>query len=441
MQLARPARHRRRPPARHGRTSHARGRTSTNRPAAAAARHRRDRVDRRELDALRWAVQAPELMSGRLDVALFADPVAQRAFDALVDAADWHECLEAGDARGRGAARSGSRSRSRDDGDARRRACRACGEPRRSVKSALPRVDAEAGDERSAEVKSLLDALVRERVDEHWTAAEAVAEQLVGWITDGGGARRARVSATDATSDARRHRARAAVARRCSAATDRRRRARRECASAASSPRARSSPRSRSRARHRRAARSTTCSSARHQGARRDRRRAAARRPAPRRSTTRADAARGAATASTRASTGPPRRRRPGAAPRADRRRRRRAAAADAAASRTEGGSFDPVRMYLKEIGKVPLLTAEQEVTLAKRIEAGLARRREARRRSRRCSATTDAPSLAGRAASTASCASAAHRGQPAARRVDRQALRRPRAWRCSTSSRRATSA
>jgi RNA polymerase primary sigma factor len=36
------------------------------------------------------------------------------------------------------------------------------------------------------------------------------------------------------------------------------------------------------------------------------------------------------------------------------------------------GGSFDPVRMYLKEIGKVPLLTADQEVTLAKRIEAGL---------------------------------------------------------------------
>ena len=38
---------------------------------------------------------------------------------------------------------------------------------------------------------------------------------------------------------------------------------------------------------------------------------------------------------------------------------------------RADGGSFDPVRMYLKEIGKVPLLTAEQEVTLAKRIEAG----------------------------------------------------------------------
>ena len=36
------------------------------------------------------------------------------------------------------------------------------------------------------------------------------------------------------------------------------------------------------------------------------------------------------------------------------------------------GGSSDPVRMYLKEIGKVSLLTGPQEVWLAQRIEAGL---------------------------------------------------------------------
>ena len=33
--------------------------------------------------------------------------------------------------------------------------------------------------------------------------------------------------------------------------------------------------------------------------------------------------------------------------------------------------SNDPVRLYLREIGKIPLLTAEQELTLAHRVVAG----------------------------------------------------------------------
>src|SRR5665647_1987279 len=38
----------------------------------------------------------------------------------------------------------------------------------------------------------------------------------------------------------------------------------------------------------------------------------------------------------------------------------------------TAGATADPVKDYLKQIGKVALLNAEQEVELAKRIEAGL---------------------------------------------------------------------
>src|SRR3954471_22089121 len=47
-------------------------------------------------------------------------------------------------------------------------------------------------------------------------------------------------------------------------------------------------------------------------------------------------------------------------------------AAPAAREERASVGTADPVRMYLKEIGKVPLLTGPQEVSLAQRIEAGL---------------------------------------------------------------------
>ncbi|NNF54091.1 MAG: RNA polymerase sigma factor [Acidimicrobiales bacterium] len=64
--------------------------------------------------------------------------------------------------------------------------------------------------------------------------------------------------------------------------------------------------------------------------------------------------------------------------PGSSRRRRRPDSAAIAAqAVARASGSSDPVRMYLKEIGRVPLLAASEEVELAKRIEQGAAQSKE----------------------------------------------------------------
>ncbi len=50
---------------------------------------------------------------------------------------------------------------------------------------------------------------------------------------------------------------------------------------------------------------------------------------------------------------------------------RRRALRAASAPATDRGGTSDPVRMYLKEIGRVPLLTGAEEVEYSRRIEAG----------------------------------------------------------------------
>lgn len=47
--------------------------------------------------------------------------------------------------------------------------------------------------------------------------------------------------------------------------------------------------------------------------------------------------------------------------------------AAMAAVDSVVGRTIDPVRMYMREMGTVPLLTREGEILIAKRIEAGLA--------------------------------------------------------------------
>ena len=49
--------------------------------------------------------------------------------------------------------------------------------------------------------------------------------------------------------------------------------------------------------------------------------------------------------------------------------RKKEAKELEGLSKRAEGTSDDPVRMYLKEMGSVPLLTREEEVEISKRIE------------------------------------------------------------------------
>lgn len=145
----------------------------------------RGAVDRRELDALRWALLAPEAMSGRLDTALFADPVARDAFDALVSW-PWHECLERASPEASALLQRLAVEEPPAVADAAEAAARVFVNLVEASSQRLLATMLRRGDDRSVEVKALLDALVSARADEHWSAAGEIAERLVGWITDGG---------------------------------------------------------------------------------------------------------------------------------------------------------------------------------------------------------------------------------------------------------------
>jgi DNA primase len=140
-------------------------------------------VDRRELDALRWAVQAPELMSGRLHVDLFADPLARSAFDALTRW-PWHECLQQATPEVASLLQRLAVEEPDEGGAPDERVVRVVVLLVEASSRRLHGSMVRDNDPRASQVKSLLDALANARAEEHWNAAEAAAEQLVTWTTE-----------------------------------------------------------------------------------------------------------------------------------------------------------------------------------------------------------------------------------------------------------------
>ncbi len=140
-------------------------------------------VDRRELDALRWAVQAPELMSGRLDVALFADPLARTAFAGLTEL-PWHECLERASPEVAALLQRLAVEDLDDHGPSEELGTHVVVYLVEASSQRLLRSMVRRDDPRTSAFKMKLDTLAIAREAGHWEAAEAEAEQLVTWITD-----------------------------------------------------------------------------------------------------------------------------------------------------------------------------------------------------------------------------------------------------------------
>jgi DNA primase len=145
-------------------------------------------VDRRELDALRWAVHFPDLMSGRLEISLFSDPLARSAFDTLTSW-PWHECLERASPEVAALLKRLAVEEPQSKGQTEQLATQVVVYLVQASSERLHASMVIRDDDRAIEIKAKLDALANAFRSEHWELAENLAEQLVTWIADDGHAR------------------------------------------------------------------------------------------------------------------------------------------------------------------------------------------------------------------------------------------------------------
>ena len=141
-------------------------------------------VARREVDARRWALPAPARVGPRREAALFFDPVARAAFETLAGASEFLGALGSASPEVAALIERLAVEDPEVGGE----------EPETLVQHVVVNlVEASSqrllasmlrgGDERTPELKALIDVLVRERDAGVWGAAEQAAQQLVGWMT------------------------------------------------------------------------------------------------------------------------------------------------------------------------------------------------------------------------------------------------------------------
>ncbi|HEY3237961.1 MAG TPA: DNA primase [Acidimicrobiia bacterium] len=152
-----------------------------DRPADGAPR-RPAPLEGPEVEALRVAVHAPELVAGRIRAEVFGEPVAREAFVALASSATFHEAL----GRAMGAAADLLERLAVEDPpwgenpDA--YATSVLVQVTEAAAERRLRVMVRAGDDRASELKHLLDELVAARQSGAWAVAHRAAAQLLPWV-------------------------------------------------------------------------------------------------------------------------------------------------------------------------------------------------------------------------------------------------------------------
>jgi DNA primase len=138
-------------------------------------------VDRREEDALRWAIHHPELVVDWIDASLFADPIAREAFTSLWTAEDVPEAIDRAEGAARALLERLAVEEPTDDEPETVRARLVVNIVGPAAVRLRARLLAD-GDERAIEIGTLLDRM-HNGVSAGWASGEGAAMQLVRCIS------------------------------------------------------------------------------------------------------------------------------------------------------------------------------------------------------------------------------------------------------------------
>ena len=139
-------------------------------------------VDRREEDALRWAIHRPELVVDWLDAPLFNDPIAREAFEHLWSADELHEAIEGAEGPARALLERLAVEEPMDDDEPETVRARLVVNIAGPAAERMRRQFLQDGDERAMQLATMLDQL-RNGAHAGWAGGEGAAMQLVRCIS------------------------------------------------------------------------------------------------------------------------------------------------------------------------------------------------------------------------------------------------------------------